>query len=252
MRKRCYYDILGVSGDADKATIKKAYRRLAIRYHPDRNPDDRECERKFRDVSEAYEVLSSSIRRTRYDRQRKAKGRGSRGGGGGYYQAANDYFADLFGASADQGRIKLRGNDLRYNLEIRAEEAASGKTMTIEVPAFNSCFACSGSGIEPGSEALVCPRCQGRGQIQARRGLFPINRACPLCEGIGRIVKDPCASCKGDGWVRSIEPISIEIPPGVQSGTRLKLARHGEPGERGGVPGDLYVAVYVADNPHLH
>ena len=254
MKKQGYYETLGVPEDASLAEIKKAYRRLAVKYHPDRNPDNRLSEELFKTSAQAYEVLSSPAKRAKYDRRRKsrkAKPGREKGSEPGFYETDSDIFADLFGAPADQGRIKLRGNDLQYNLEIGLEVAVSGGDAIIETPAFDTCKLCNGSGSRPGSNPLTCPRCKGRGQIRGRRGYFPINRACPLCDGSGRIVREKCGPCGGNGWIRAVEPLSVELPPGIQSGARLKVEGRGEPSEMGGEPGDLYVAVYVAEHPWL-
>lgn len=254
MKKRSYYEILGVSEDAGLAEIKKAYRRLAVKYHPDRNPDNRLSEELFKTSAQAYEVLSSPAKRAKYDRRRKsrkAKLEREKGNEPGFYETDSDIFADLFGAPADQGRVKVRGNDLQYNLEISLEEAVSGGDVIIETSAFDNCKLCNGSGSRPGSNPLTCPRCRGRGQIRGRRGYFPINRACPLCDGSGKIVRERCGQCGGRGWIESAEPLSIELPRGIQSGARITVEGRGEPSEMGGEPGDLYVAVYVAEHPWL-
>ena len=251
-----YYEILGVSKDADTDEIKKAYRQLAFQYHPDRNPDDPEAERKFKEAAEAYEVLRSAEKRANYDRFGHA---GVNGGGFGFSSAEDifshfdDIFGNIFGFSTSQAR-RGRGNypqsgaNLRYELEISFRQAALGDEVTIKIPRKAACDECGGSGAAPGSKEEVCSQCGGNGQVTRSQGLFHFTMPCSACRGEGRIIRTPCPKCKGHGLVHDVRELSVRIPAGVDSGNRLRLRGEGEPGLHGGPPGDLYVDIYVKED----
>ncbi|HET6519623.1 MAG TPA: molecular chaperone DnaJ [Geminicoccaceae bacterium] len=266
MAKRDYYDILGVSRTAAEADLKKAYRTLAMQYHPDRNPGDKSAEQRFKEINEAYEVLKDPSKRAAYDHFGHAAfengggpGGGRRPGGGGPGGAGFDFgsfadvFDDLFGeftgaARRRGGSAGLRGADLRYNLEITLEEAFAGKQARLQVPTTVACDACQGNGSAGGAAPSTCPTCSGLGRMRAQQGFFTIERTCPTCQGAGRIITDPCKSCQGAGRVRREKTLAVTVPPGVEDGTRIRLSGEGEAGLRGGPSGDLYVFVSVA--PH--
>ena len=264
MAKRDFYEVLGVSKDAKGDELKKAYRRLAMKYHPDRNPDDAKAEEQFKEAKEAYDVLSDERRRAAYDQFGHAglgqsAGAGGAGfGGAGFSDIFDEVFGDIFGGRGRAERA-YRGADLRYGLEITLEEAVFGTTTSIRIPAKRDCDACEGSGVTPGSSPSSCPTCDGAGQVRMQQGFFSIQQTCPRCHGRGNIVTDPCRSCSGQGWVREQKTLSVKIPPGVDNGDRVRLSGEGERGERGGPPGDLYVEVAVKEHPifmregtHLH
>nr|VFJ66108.1 MAG: molecular chaperone DnaJ [Candidatus Kentron sp. DK] len=261
--KRDYYEVLDVARNASEGEIKKAYRRLAMKYHPDRNPEDKKAEENFKECKEAYEVLSDSRKRSAYDQFGHAGvdpsmaggpgGFGFAGGGGGF---GGDIFDEMFsnifgGAGGGRGRARgvRRGGDLRYELTIGLEEAASGVTRKIQFPAPVPCGDCDGSGVQPGKEPKNCQACGGRGQIRIQQGFFSVQQTCPQCRGEGRIITDPCGTCGGQGRVREKKTISVEIPPGIDNGNRIRLAGEGEPGSRNGPPGDLYVDIHVRAHP---
>lgn len=257
--KRDYYEVLGVARTADGATLKSAYRKLAMQYHPDRNEGDKEAELRFKEVGEAYEVLKDDQRRTLYDRHGHAafeNGGGQRGGRGGFdfSSAFTDVFDDLFGEFMGRGRgpggqqRAARGQDLRFDMELTLEEAFTGKEATIEVPAAMTCETCEGSGAEAGAQPVVCTTCSGHGKVRAAQGFFTIERTCPTCHGAGRIIRDPCKACGGAGRVRKDRKLQVRIPKGVEDGTRMRLGGEGEAGQRGGPNGDLYIFLSVA--PH--
>ncbi len=261
MSKRDYYDILGVSRGASADEIKKAYRRKAKELHPDRNKDNPEAEAQFKEANEAYEVLKDADKRAAYDRFGHAAFDGGMGGGprpgagfgsGDFSSAFSDVFDDLFGdimgARGGGRRRAMRGADLRYNLQVTLEEAYSGIQKTINVPTSVSCSACNGTGAEGGVEPTTCPTCSGMGKVRAQQGFFTVERTCPTCSGMGQIIKDPCRSCGGQGRVHKDRALSVNIPAGVETGTRIRLAGEGEAGMRGGPPGDLYIFIEVA--PH--
>lgn len=261
MSKRDYYDILGVSRGASADEIKKAYRRKAKELHPDRNKDNPEAEAQFKEANEAYEVLKDADKRAAYDRFGHAAFEGGMGGGprpgagfgsGDFSSAFSDVFDDLFGdimgARGGGRRRAMRGADLRYNLRVTLEEAYSGIQKTINVPTSVSCSACNGTGAEGGVEPTTCPTCSGMGKVRAQQGFFTVERTCPTCSGMGQIIKDPCRSCGGQGRVHKDRALSVNIPAGVETGTRIRLAGEGEAGMRGGPPGDLYIFIEVA--PH--
>ncbi|MDR1853792.1 MAG: molecular chaperone DnaJ [Azoarcus sp.] len=253
MAKKDYYDILGVNRDASDDDIKKAYRKLAMKYHPDRNPDSKDAEEKFKEAKEAYEVLSDAKKRDSYDRFGHAGvdpsmggGPGGFGGGGfeGFGDAFSDIFGDLFGGGRGRSNV-YRGADLRYNLEISLEEAARGAEKTIRIPTIEECETCHGTGAKPGTHATTCPNCGGSGQMRIQQGFFSLQQPCPKCHGSGRIIPDPCRDCGGAGRVKRQKTLEVKIPPGIDEGMRLRHSGHGEPGVNGGPPGDLYVEIHI-------
>ncbi len=261
MAKRDYYDVLGVAKGADAAAIKKAYRQKAKELHPDRNADNPNAEAQFKEANEAYEVLKDENKKAAYDRYGHAAfengmggGGGPRGGQGDFGSAFSDVFDDLFGDFMGGGRgggrrsAAQRGNDLRYNLRINLEDAFAGMQKTINVPTAVSCGSCSGTGAEGGSEPQTCPTCNGMGKVRAQQGFFTVERTCPTCSGLGQIIKDPCKVCHGQGRVEKEKSLSVNIPAGVETGTRIRLAGEGEAGMRGGPTGDLYIFIEVQDH----
>ena len=253
MAKRDYYEILEVSRTVDDGELKKAYRRLAMRYHPDRNPGDAEAEERFKEISEAYEVLSDPQKRQGYDRFGHAGAQGSGGGNqgfGGFAGGFGDIFSDLFEqfGRGFGGQEPGRGSDLRYRLDLTLEEAAAGKAVTIEIPSSAICEACQGTGATPGSRVEDCTTCGGHGQVRMVQGMFSVTRPCPQCGGTGKMVKDPCRECRGQGRVRKNRQLEVKIPAGVDTGDRIRLDGEGEAGERGAPAGDLYVEIQV--RPH--
>ncbi len=267
MSKRDYYEVLGVNRDAGDDEIKKAYRKLAMKFHPDRNPDNKEAEEKFKEAKEAYEMLSDPQKKAAYDRYGHAgvdpsmgAGPGAQGFEGGFADAFGDIFGDLFGGGGRGGRSNVyRGADLRYNLEITLEEAARGAEKTIRIPTVEECGTCNGSGAKPGTHPKPCPTCQGHGQVRVQQGFFSIQQTCPKCHGSGKIIPDPCRDCGGAGRTKKQKTLEVKIPAGIDDGMRLRHAGHGEPGLNGGPPGDLYVeihirkhAVFERDHDDLH
>jgi len=261
MAKADYYDLLGVSRDADEKQLKSAYRKLAMQYHPDRNPDNPEAEAKFKDVSEAYDVLKDGDKRAAYDRYGHAAFEGGMGGPGGGAGAAGFDFADVFddlfgdfmgrGSQRGGGRRRQgggRGADLRYNLEITLEDAFAGKTVQVEVPTSVTCDTCDGSGAEPGTQPEVCGTCNGQGKIRTNQGFFMVERTCPNCGGQGMIIKNPCKACSGAGKISKEKTLEVKIPKGVDDGNRIRLSGEGEAGTRGGPSGDLYI--FLSVKPH--
>lgn len=246
--KRDYYEVLGVSRNATEQEIKQAYRRLALKYHPDRNPGNKEAEEKFKEIAEAYQVLSSPELRARYDRYGHAGAEAGFGAGfPGFEEILNDLFGDIFGARAR--RAPRRGADLRYDIEITLEEAAAGLKTKIRVPRLEACEDCRGTGAAKGASPVRCPTCGGAGQIRYQQGFLSVSRTCSMCRGAGRIIRDLCPTCRGEGRVERERTLDIKIPPGVDSGARLRLAGEGEAGEPGAPPGDLYVIVHVKEHP---
>ena len=269
MSKRDYYEVLGVNRDAGDDEIKKAYRKLAMKHHPDRNPDSKDAEEKFKEAKEAYEMLSDPQKKAAYDRYGHAgvdpsmgAGPGAQGFEGGFADAFGDIFGDLFGGAGGGrgGRSNVyRGADLRYNLEITLEEAARGAEKTIRIPTVEECGTCHGSGAKPGTQPKPCPTCNGHGQVRVQQGFFSIQQTCPKCHGSGKIIPDPCRDCGGAGRVKKQKTLEVKIPAGIDEGMRLRHAGHGEPGVNGGPPGDLYVeihirkhAVFERDHDDLH
>lgn len=251
MAKRDYYEVLGVSREADEKEIKRAYRKLAMKYHPDRNPDDEDADHKFKEASEAYEMLSDSSKRAAYDQFGHAGVDGSAGGGfGGGGASFSDIFGDVFGDIFGGGRggRNTRGADLRYTLELDLEEAVKGKTVQIRIPGHTECNTCDGSGAEKGSRPEVCGTCNGMGQVRMQQGFFTVQQACPTCRGEGKIIKNPCKTCHGEGRVQEEKTLSVKVPPGVDTGDRIRLSGEGEMGVQGGPSGDLYVQVAVREH----
>ncbi|HET6514263.1 MAG TPA: molecular chaperone DnaJ [Thermodesulfovibrionales bacterium] len=249
-----YYTLLGVSKNATEAELKKAFRGLALKYHPDRNPGNKESEEKFKEINEAYSVLSDPEKRTHYDRYggtAEAPGAGYGGfGGAGFGDIFEDIFGDFFGTFSGQRRQRpSRGSDLRYDLDITLEESAFGTEKNIEIPRWETCSACSGTGSRPEKPPVTCPNCKGSGHVRFQQGFFSVSKTCGSCQGTGKIITDPCTSCKGEGKVRKVRTISVRIPPGVDSGSRLRMSGEGEPGTRGGPPGDLYIMIDIRDHP---
>ena len=253
-QKRDYYEILGVARDASPEDVKKAYRKLAHQHHPDKNPGDRSAEERFKEISESYEILGNPEKRQAYDQFGAAgPGRGFEGFGGfesGFGSIFDDIFEGFFGGRTGRaGRGAQRGADLRYNLEIRFEEAALGVEKEIIVPRLEACHLCRGSGARAGSQPVVCRACRGTGQLRFSQGFLTVSQTCGQCRGQGRVVDHPCSNCKGLGQVKAERTLTVKMPAGVETGTRLKLAGEGEAGVRGGPPGDLYVVLTVQDHP---
>ena len=259
MIKRDYYEVLGVERSVDGTTLKKEYRKLALEYHPDRNPDNPEAEAKFKEVSEAYTILSDSEKRARYDQFGHA-GLGGPGGGpgdfgdmGGFSDLFSDLFGDIFGGGGGRAGARRsrgeRGADLRYNLEIDLMDVLKGAEPTIKIPKMRGCETCGSSGSTPGSEPELCGRCEGAGQIAFQQGFFRVNRTCDRCGGAGQIIRDPCKSCRGAGRIEAEQTLQVRVPPGVDEGARLRLVGEGEAGIAGGPPGDLYVVIRLASHP---
>lgn len=253
MAKRDYYEVLGVARNASDAELKKAYRRLAMRYHPDRNSGDVAAEDTFKEVKEAYETLTDPRKRAAYDQFGHAgldggAGMGGRGGGG-FSDIFSDVFGDIFSGGARRGASMFRGADLRYNLELSLEDAVHGTEVKIEIPTLEVCEVCSGSGARDGGKPDVCPTCHGHGDVRIQQGIFAIQQTCPRCRGTGSIITDPCQNCHGRGRTETTKTLSVKVPAGVDTGDRIRLTGEGEPGENGGPPGDLYVQIGVKPHP---
>ena len=256
MAKADFYDTLGISREADEKALKSAYRKLAMQFHPDRNPGDSDAESKFKEVNEAYETLKDPQKRAAYDRfghaafeNGGAGGPGGFGGAGGFSDIFEDIFGEMMGgARARRGGGRERGGDLRYNMEISLEDAYQGKTAQIRVPTSAVCEVCEGTGAKPGSQPVTCTTCNGSGRVRAASGFFSIERTCPTCEGRGQIIADPCDNCGGQGRVVQERSLSVNIPAGIEDGTRIRLAGEGEAGFRGGPAGDLYI--FISVQPH--
>ena len=255
MSKRDYYDVLGVPKGSEKEAIKKAYRTKAKELHPDRNSDNPNAEAQFKEVNEAYEVLKDAEKKAAYDRYGHAAfesggGGPGFGGGGDFSSAFSDVFDDLFGDFMGGGRggrkQQSRGSDLRYNLSISLEDAFAGLQKTINVPSSVACGSCNGTGAAGGSSPTTCPTCSGLGKVRATQGFFTVERGCPTCSGAGQIIKNPCSSCGGQGTQKKDRALSVNVPPGVETGTRIRLAGEGETGPRGGISGDLYIFIEVS------
>ena len=249
MAKRDYYKVLEVDRDVDDAGLKKAYRRLAMKYHPDRNPDNAVAEEKFKEAKEAFEVLGEHQKRAAYDRFGHA---GVETGGGQGASSFNDIFGDvfgdIFGGGQSRGRQAYRGSDLQYNLTISLEDAVGGTTVKIRVPTLVTCSTCKGGGSRPGTSSTSCATCNGVGQVRMQQGFFSVQQTCPKCHGSGQVIKDPCNQCRGQGRIEEKKTLSVKVPPGVDTGDRIRLSGEGEAGEKGGSVGDLYVQIGV--KPH--
>jgi molecular chaperone DnaJ len=253
--KRDYYDVLGVARDASEQEIKKAYRRMAMKHHPDRNPDDAEAEGKFKEASEAAEVLMDAQKRNAFDQFGHAglegQGGGGFGGGNGNFGSIfEDVFGDIFSGGRGGGRSQVqRGSDLKYVLDLDLEEAVRGTNPKIKIPTLVGCHECHGSGAKKGSSPVDCVQCAGMGQVTARQGFFSIQQACPRCRGTGKMITDPCQKCRGNGRLEEQKTLSVKVPPGVDTGDRIRLGGQGEAGANGGPAGDLYVQISVRDHP---
>jgi molecular chaperone DnaJ len=262
--KRDYYTVLGVSRSASDQEIKSAYRKLALKYHPDRNPGDKQAEEQFKECAEAYAVLADPDKRARYDRFGHAAVSGASSSGGGIDPTIFAEFDDIFGSLGDifgfggafgGGRRRTgpqRGADLRYDLEIPFEQSATGTETSIQIPRHETCETCSGSGAAPGSSPSTCPQCRGTGQLRYQQGFFTVARTCGQCRGSGRVITKPCATCHGEGTVEQLRKLTVKIPAGIATGQRLRLVGEGEAGAHGGPPGDLYVVIQVAEHPFFH
>ena len=258
MAKKDYYEVLGVNRDASEDDIKKSYRKLAMKFHPDKNPGDHTAEVKFKEISEAYDVLKDDQKRAAYDRFGHAAFEGGMGAAGaragnpfGDFGSFGDVFEDIFGqmmGGMGRGKRQNRGQDLRYNLEISLEEAFTGRAAEIKVPTMVACDSCTGSGAEPGSSPETCPTCAGHGKVRATQGFFTIERTCSTCRGNGKIVRNPCKTCRGAGLVQKERTLNVDVPPGVEEGTRIRLSGEGAAGANGGPPGDLYIFLSVTEH----
>jgi molecular chaperone DnaJ len=262
-KKRDYYEVLGVDRNIGEEDLKRAYRKLAVKYHPDKNPGDHEAEEKFKELGEAYEALSDPNKRAAYDRYGHAAFQNGMGGGGGGFHDPFDLFKEVFSGGGGGGVFeqffggggggvdssgRQRGSDLRYDLQITLEEAAKGCEKEIEIRKLDACEPCTGSGAQKGSKAVTCPTCRGRGQVVASRGFFQVAQTCPACHGSGRIIEKPCPSCQGEGRVEKTSRVKIKIPAGIDSDSRLRSTGGGEAGLRGGASGDLYVVVHIKEH----
>ena len=256
MSKRDYYEILCVSKDVNDGELKKAYRRLAMKFHPDRNQDNPEAEEKFKEAKEAYDVLSDPQKRAAYDQFGHAGvdssaggGAGFGGGGAGFSDIFGDVFGDIFGGGGGGRNRAYRGSDLRYNLELSLEDAVAGTTVKIKIPVLASCKTCGGSGAKKGSSPTTCATCGGTGQVRIQQGFFSVQQTCPHCHGQGKTISDPCNTCHGQGRVEERKTLSVKVPPGVDNGDRIRLGGEGEAGQNGGPAGDLYVQISVKPHP---
>ena len=253
MSKRDYYEVLGGAKDAGEPEIKKAYRRVAMKYHPDRNPDDPDAENKFREATEAYDILTSPEKRNAYDQYGHAGVDSSMGGGGfaggNFSDIFGDVFGDIFGGGGRGRGGPQRGSDLRYTLDISLEDAVRGTTVEIRVPSLTACETCEGSGAKPGSSPATCGTCGGMGQVRMQQGFFQVQQTCPTCRGRGKTITDPCTSCRGQGRVEKTKTLSVKVPPGVDTGDRIRLSGEGEAGPDGGPAGDLFVQISVRQHP---
>ena len=261
-KKRDYYEVLAVDRNIGEEDLKRAYRKLAVKFHPDKNPGDHEAEEKFKELGEAYEALSDPNKRAVYDRYGHAAFQNGMGGGGGGFHDPFDLFREVFSGGGGGGVFeqffgagggvdssgRQRGSDLRYDLQITLEEASKGCEKEIEIRKLDACEPCSGSGAQKGSKAVTCPTCRGRGQVVASRGFFQVAQTCPACHGSGRIIEKPCPSCQGEGRVEKTSRVKIKIPAGIDSDSRLRSTGGGEAGLRGGASGDLYVVVHIKEH----
>lgn len=248
-----YYELLEIERTADDGTIKSSYRKLAMKFHPDRNPGCKDSEAKFKAISEAYDVLKDPQKRAAYDRFGKAAFQNGNGGGAQGFEGFSDIFENIFGEFMGGGRGRQagprRGADLRYDLEITLEDAFHGKATEISVDVSTRCEPCDGSGARTGTAARTCSTCGGRGQVRAQQGFFVVERACPTCHGAGQVIADPCPHCRGEGRVDTAKTLAVNIPAGVDEGTRIRLSGEGEAGARGAPPGDLYIFLHVKRHP---
>jgi molecular chaperone DnaJ len=256
MSKRDYYEVLGVDKSASEQDIKKAYRRVAMKFHPDRNPDDPDADAKFKEASEAYEILSTPEKRQAYDQFGHAGVDQGMGGGAGGFQGGSfsdifgDVFGDIFGGGGGGRRSgPQRGSDLRYTLEISLEDAVRGTSVEIRVPTLQHCDTCDGSGAKPGTSPVTCGSCGGTGQVRMQQGFFQVQQTCPKCRGRGKTISDPCPDCHGQGLVEKTKTLSVKVPPGVDTGDRIRLSGEGEAGPAGGPSGDLFVQIAVKQHP---
>jgi molecular chaperone DnaJ len=252
-KKRDYYEVLGVNRDSSEEEIKKAYRKLAMKHHPDRNPGNKDAEERFKEAKEAYEILTDADKRRAYDAygfagvnpQMGGMGPGPEGFGG-FAEAFGDIFSDIFGAGQGRGRASVfRGADLRYNLEVSLEQAARGTETKIRIPTMETCETCKGSGAKPGTSPKTCETCHGSGTVRLSQGFFSIQQTCPTCHGTGKMITDPCQACRGAGRIKRHKTLAVKIPAGVDEGDRIRLAGEGEAGVNGGPPGDLYVVMHL-------
>src|SRR5215218_8958483 len=252
-KKRDYYEVLGVNKDASEEEIKKAYRKLAMKHHPDRNPDNPKAEEHFKEAKEAYEVLTDANKRAAYDHYGHAgvdpsAAAGAGAGFGGFSDAFGDIFSDIFGGGRSRSTV-FRGADLRYNVEISLEEAARGTDTRIRIPALEECETCKGTGAKPGTQPTSCTQCGGHGQVRMQQGFFSIQQTCPKCHGTGKMITDPCAPCGGQGKIKRNKTLEVKIPQGIDSGMRIRSTGNGEPGMNGGPSGDLYVEIHIKPHP---
>lgn len=260
--KRDYYEVLGVERNATDEEVKRAYRKLAVKFHPDKNPDDPHAEEKFKELGEAYDVLIDSDKRAAYDRfGHAAFAPGGAGFGGSAFHDPFEIFREVFGGGGFGGGIfetffggsdrpedRRRGSDLRYDLQIKLEEAAFGAEKEIEIAKLNTCDKCNGSGAEPGSRTITCPTCSGRGQVISSRGFFHISQTCSQCRGAGEVIEKPCQKCRGEGRVEKLSRVKLKVPAGIREGSRLRSVGNGEAGIRGGLAGDLYIVIHVREH----
>jgi molecular chaperone DnaJ len=259
MAKRDYYEVLGVARNASEADIKKAYRRLAMKHHPDRNPGDKSSEAKFKDANEAYEILTDAQKRAAYDQFGHAgvDPSAAAGAAGGFYSAGGgnfadifgDVFGDIFGGGRARGAQVFRGANLRYSLELSLEDAVRGTEVRIRVPAMEKCDVCQGSGAKVGTSSTICRTCGGHGQVRMQQGFFSVQQTCPKCHGAGKVITDPCPACHGAGRVQHTKTLSVKVPAGVDEGDQIRLAGEGEAGENSGPPGDLFVQIQLKPHP---
>jgi molecular chaperone DnaJ len=255
MSKRDYYEVLGVARNASEADIKKAFKRLAMKHHPDRNPGDARAEEQFKEAKAAYDVLSDPKKRSAYDQFGHAGvdaaggfgGSGDFAGGGSFQDIFGDVFGDIFGGRG--GRRGGRGSDLRYDLSLTLEDAVAGKDVKVKIPTLVDCQFCGGSGAKPGTKPKTCPTCHGHGQVRMQQGFFSIQQTCPQCRGTGHVIEEPCGHCRGRGRLQEEKTLSVKVPAGVDTGDRIRLSGEGEHGEHGGPAGDLYVQVQVQEHP---
>jgi len=260
-KKRDYYEVLGVGRDASEEEVKRAYRKLAVKFHPDKNPDDPHAEEKFKELGEAYDVLMDSDKRAAYDRFGHAAFASGGAGFGGFHDPFDIFrevfggggfgggiFETFFGGAATHSEDRQRGSDLRYDMQIGLEEAAFGVEKEIEIEKLDTCDKCQGSGAEPDSRTINCPTCGGRGQVISSRGFFHVSQTCPRCRGAGEIIEKPCPKCRGDGRVEKLSRVKLKIPAGIREGSRLRSSHNGEAGIRGAPPGDLYVVIHIREH----